>query len=72
MLRKFDEIKWISQSLSRWILKMTKKLSEKEIDQKVVAQADDENAWTNLKKRTKRASREKFLQALSRVPNVEP
>ncbi len=48
---------------------------EKEIDETVIAQADDENAWTDIqvvKNRAKRGSREKFLQALSKVPKVEP
>ena len=52
-----------------------KNLSEKDIDKIVVAQADDENAWTAieyLKERAKRGSREKFLKALSKVPKVEP
>ena len=48
---------------------------EKEIDETVIAQADDETAWTNIqvvKNRAKRGSREKLLQALSKVPKVEP
>lgn len=52
-----------------------KKLSEKEIDGLVIAQANDENAWTDIqsvKNRAQRGSREKFLQALSKVPKVEP
>ena len=54
---------------------MNKKPSEKEIDDLVIAQADDKNAWTEiqiLKKRAKRGNREKFLKALSKVPKVEP
>jgi hypothetical protein len=53
---------------------MNKKPSEKEIDDFVIAQADDEGAWTieDLKKKAKRGNREKFLQALSKVPKVEP
>ena len=51
-----------------------KNLSESEIDKKVIAQADNENAWTDikiLKKRAKRGSHERFLQALSKVPKVK-
>ncbi len=53
---------------------INKKLSEKEIDDLVIAQADDEDAWTieGLKKRTECGSREKFLQALGKIPKVEP
>ena len=49
--------------------------NEKEIDEIVIAQADDEKAWTDIqvvKNRAKRGSREKFLKALSKVPKVEP
>ncbi|MEJ7701363.1 MAG: hypothetical protein WKF71_17205 [Pyrinomonadaceae bacterium] len=52
-----------------------KNLSEKEIDELVIAQANKENAWTDIqfvKNRAERGSREKFLQALSKVPKVEP
>ncbi len=51
-----------------------KNLSEKEIDELVIAQANDDNAWTDIqlvKNRAGRESREKFLQALSKVPKVE-
>ena len=54
---------------------MSKNLSEKAIDELVIAQANDEDAWTaiqSVKIRANRASREKFLQALSKVPKVEP
>ncbi len=54
---------------------MNKKTSEKEIDDLVVAQAESEDAWTevkSLKERAKRRSREKFLKALSKIPKVEP
>ena len=53
---------------------MNKKPSEKEIDEVVIAQADNKDNWTieNLKKKAKCGSREKFLQALSKVPKVEP
>ena len=50
-------------------------LSEKEIDDWVITQADDEKSWTDIqfvKKRTERGSREKFRQALSKVPKVAP
>ncbi len=49
--------------------------NEKEIDEKVIAQAEDEKAWTDwqvVKNRARRGSREKFLKALSKVPKVEP
>ena len=52
-----------------------KNLSEKEIDELVIAQVNEENAWTDIqsvKNRAGRGSREKFLQALSKVPKVEP
>lgn len=52
-----------------------KQLSENEIDKKIIAQVDNEKAWTDIqfiKKRAKRGSREKFLKALSKVPKVEP
>lgn len=48
---------------------------EKEIDEIVIAQTDNENAWTNIeiiKNRAKRGNREKFLKVLSKVPKVEP
>ncbi len=51
-----------------------KNLSEKEIDELVIAQANDDNAWTDIqsvKNRAERGSREKFLKALSKVPKVE-
>lgn len=50
-------------------------LSESEIDESVIAQADDETAWADIqfvKNRVERGSRENFLQALSKVPKVEP
>ncbi len=46
-----------------------------ETDRKVIAQTNDKTAWSDfqlLKNRAKRGSREKFLQALSKVPKVEP
>ena len=52
-----------------------KNLSEKEIDEIVIAQANDENAWTDIeviKNRAKRGSHEKFLNALSKVPKIPP
>ncbi|MGI8669004.1 MAG: hypothetical protein ACR2J3_04050 [Aridibacter sp.] len=54
---------------------MNKKLTENEIDEIVISKIDDENAWEEIKqiqKRAERGSREKFLQALSKVPKVEP
>ncbi len=48
---------------------------EKEIDETVIAQAEDENAWIEIqlvKNRAKRGSHEKFLKALRKVPKVEP
>ncbi len=54
---------------------MNKNLSENKIDKKVIYQADVENARKDiksLKDRAERGSREKFLQALSNVPKVEP
>ncbi len=61
------------------LLKQVRELSEKEgitIDQFVSsAIAEKASAWTTveyLKDRAKRGSREKFLQALSKVPKVEP
>ena len=53
----------------------SKNLSEKAIDELVIAQEKDENAWTaiqSIKTRSSRGSREKFLQALSKMPKVEP
>ena len=47
---------------------------EKEIDETVIAQADDETTWTNIqvvKNRAKRGNRERFLKTLSKVPKVE-
>ena len=49
--------------------------NEKTIDEKVIAQAEDENAWTDLQiveNRARRGNREKFLKALTKVPKVEP
>jgi hypothetical protein len=61
------------------LLKQVRELSEKEgitIDQFVSsAIAEKASAWTTieyLKERARRGSREKFLQALSKVPKVEP
>ena len=61
------------------LLKQVRELSEKEgitVDQFVSsAIAEKAAAWTTieyLKERAKRGSREKFLQALSKVPKVEP
>lgn len=53
---------------------MSKKPSEKEIDDLVIVQADNEDNWTieNLKKKAERGSRVKFLQALSKVPKATP
>jgi hypothetical protein len=53
---------------------MKKNLSGNEVDEKVISQASDENTHTDiqsLKKRAERGSRDKFLQALSKVPKVE-
>ncbi len=52
-----------------------KNLSEKEIDELVIARANKEDAWTDIqfvKTRAECGSREKFLQALSKVPKVKP
>ena len=52
-----------------------KNLSENEIDEIVIAQADNENAWTDIKlikNRVERGSREKFLQALNKVSQITP
>ena len=41
----------------------------------VAAQAEDENAWSDiqiLKNRAERGSREKFLKALSSVLKIQP
>lgn len=49
--------------------------NENEMDDIVIAQADDVDAWTELqiiKDRSNSASREKFLRILSKVPDVEP
>ena len=61
------------------LLKQVRELSEKEgitVDQFVSsAIAEKAAAWTTveyLQERAKRGSREKFLQALSKVPKVEP
>lgn len=61
------------------LLKMVRELAEKEgitIDQFVSsAVAEKAAAWTTLeylRKRAKRGSREKFLQALGKVPKDEP
>lgn len=52
---------------------MNEKLSEKEVDNLVIAQVNDEDAWIieGFKEKVKRGSREKFLKALSKVPKVE-
>jgi hypothetical protein len=47
------------------------KLSETEIDSRVVAQAGDETAWSELK-HVESGSRERFLKAVSKVPDVIP
>lgn len=52
-----------------------KNLSEKEIDEMIISQANDENAWNDiqiLKNRAKCGSREKFLKSLSKVLKVAP
>ena len=52
-----------------------KNISEKEIDELLIAQANDDDVWTDIqsvKTRAERGSREKFLQALSKIPKVEP
>lgn len=52
-----------------------KQIAENEIDKIVIAQADNDIAWTQyeyLKKRAERGNREKFLKALSKVPKIEP
>lgn len=58
------------------VLKANKKnLSEKEIDEFIIAQTEDERAWTKvklLKERVKTGSREKFLKALGKVQRVGP
>ena len=61
------------------LLKQVRELSEKEgitVDQFISsAIAEKASAWTTieyLKERAKRRNREKFLQALSKVPKVEP
>lgn len=61
------------------LLKQVRELSEKEgitIDQFVSsAIAEKASAWMTieyLKERANRGSREKFLQALSKVPKAEP
>ena len=48
---------------------------KKKLTRIVIAQADDEKAWTDIqliKNRAERGSREKFLKALSKIPKVEP
>ena len=48
---------------------------EKEVDELAVPQVDDEKAWTDIqlvKRHAERGSREKFVQALSKVPKVAP
>ncbi len=61
------------------LLKQVRELSEREgitVDQFVSsAIAEKASAWTTveyLKERARRGSREKFLQALSKVSKVEP
>ena len=61
------------------LLKQVRELSEKEgitLEQFVSsAIAEKASAWTTieyLKERARRGSREKFLQALNKVPKVEP
>ncbi len=61
------------------LLKQVRELSEKEgitVDQFISsAIAEKASAWTTveyLKERARRGSREKFLQALSKVSKVEP
>jgi len=61
------------------LLKQVRELSEKEgitVDQFISsAIAEKASAWTTieyLKERAKRGNREKFLQALSKVPKTEP
>ncbi len=61
------------------LLKKVRELSEKEgitVDQFVSsAIAEKASAWTTieyLKERAKRGSREKFFDALSKVPKVQP
>lgn len=61
------------------LLKQVRELSEKEgitVDQFISsAIAEKASAWTTieyLKERARRGSREKFLQALSKVPKAEP
>jgi hypothetical protein len=54
---------------------MKKNISQQKSDEKVVSQVSVENTLTGvqlLKKRAERGSREKFLQALSKAPKVEP
>lgn len=61
------------------LIKKVRELAEKEgisVDQFVSsAIAEKASAWSTveyLKERGKRGSREKFLQALSKVPKIEP
>lgn len=54
---------------------MRKRKTEWEIDEKVIAQAEEDTYWTAfelVKRRAERGDREKFLKALSKVPSVEP
>ena len=48
---------------------------EEKIDQIVIAEADRDEAWDEieyLKEGANRGSREKFLEVMNRVPDVEP
>ncbi len=54
---------------------MKKRQTEKEIDEKVIAQAEEDTYWTAfelVKRRAERGDREKFLRTLSKVPALEP
>ena len=54
---------------------MKKHQTEKEIDEKVIAQAEEDTHWTAfelVKRHAERGDRENFLKALSKVPTVEP
>ncbi len=65
----------VPDSLLKKVLELTKKEGIS-VDQFVSsAIAEKASAWATieyLKERAKRGSREKFLQALSKVPKVEP
>jgi hypothetical protein len=65
----------VPDSLLKQVLELTKKEGIS-VDQFVSsAIAEKASAWSTveyLKERGKRGSREKFLQALSKVPKVEP